>query len=60
MLWKDRNSIYFNSYVNVIKFRNLMQIMQIYKDDRKRYLWSRLKHTNHYLSTVFVNIINTT
>jgi len=37
-----------------------MQIMQIYKDDRKRYLWSRLKHTNHYLSTVFVNIINTT
>jgi hypothetical protein len=37
MLWKDRNSIYYNSHVNVIKFRNLMQIMQIYKDDRKRY-----------------------
>ena len=33
--------------------------MQIYKDNRKGILRSRLKHTNHYLSDVIVNIVNT-
>ena len=29
--------------------------MQIYIYNRKRYLRSRPKHTNHYISTVFVD-----
>ena len=29
--------------------------MQIYKDNKRDILRSRLKHTNHYISTVFVD-----
>jgi len=39
---------------------NSSNYANLYKDNRNRYLRSRLKHTNHYLSTVFVNIVNTT
>jgi hypothetical protein len=33
--------------------------MQIYKDNKRDILRYRLKYTNHYLSDVIVNIVNT-